>query len=166
MIWEVIPGNRREGAEGEPITELVTAGTGGPVLLGPSEEFAGTDFIFFFFLERTSEVLLQRVGVGAFIPLPVHCWKRVVPEYVNPPTFAAFACAWADRPCTFCESSMSEKPKLQKACLGRAPGAGTPALCLALPTIAVLTSAGPKNVAQGTEPPAAIPVPSSVLSPA
>lgn len=45
---------------------------------------------------------------------------------------------------------MSEKQKLRKACLRRDPGAGTPALCLALPTVAVLMSAGPKNVAQGT----------------
>ena len=45
---------------------------------------------------------------------------------------------------------MSKKQTLQKACLRREPGAGTLALCLALPTIAVLMSAGPKNVAEGT----------------
>lgn len=45
---------------------------------------------------------------------------------------------------------MSERQKLQKACLRREPGAGTLALCLALPTIAVPMSAGPKNVAEGT----------------
>lgn len=146
MIWEVIPGNRREGTGGEQIRgdtrELViTVGAEGMALLGPSEEFAGMDF-------RSAH--LKDGRLGHVFPKPVPCWKRFVPECVNPPAFAGCAYAWAECPHSFNESCMSEKQRFHKACLRRDPGVGTLAMCLALHTTAVLMSAGPKNVAQGT----------------
>ena len=146
MIWEVIPGNRSEGAGGEPITggakELViTVGIEDAVLLRSPEEFAGMDF-------RSAP--LKDGRLGHLFPTPVPCWKRFVPERVNPPAFAGCAYAWADRPHIFNESSMSEKQRFHKACLRRDSGVGTLTMCLALHTTAVLMPAGPKNVAQDT----------------